>query len=212
MIDGLSGLLSIHLPAERPSLEASRNQLVWPNGTIAQMFAADNPDSLRGPQFDAAWCDELCKWRRPDVAWDTLQRAQRYAASATPVEQALIAALAKRYPSAAALDSASAGPPLGAYADAMKAVADRFPEDVDVATMAAEAMMNINAWKLWALDGKPTAGTAIVTSSTACCACNGAPAHNATATPASAPRVMGRITRSARASSPAPPARRDRNS
>ncbi len=70
MIEGLSGLMSIHLPAERPTLEASRNQLVWPNGTIAQMFAADNPDSLRGPQFDAAWCDELCKWRRPDVAWD----------------------------------------------------------------------------------------------------------------------------------------------
>ena len=77
MIEGLSGLLSIHLPAERPTLEASRNQLVWPNGTIAQMFAADNPDSLRGPQFDAAWCDELCKWRRPDVAWDTLQFALR---------------------------------------------------------------------------------------------------------------------------------------
>ena len=41
------------------------------------MFAADNPDSLRGPQFDAAWCDELCKWRRPDAAWDTLQFALR---------------------------------------------------------------------------------------------------------------------------------------
>ncbi len=77
MIEGLSGLMSIHLPAERPTLEASRNQLVWPNGTIAQMFAADNPDSLRGPQFDAAWCDELCKWRRPDVAWDTPQFALR---------------------------------------------------------------------------------------------------------------------------------------
>jgi phage terminase large subunit-like protein len=77
MIEGLSGLLSIHRPAERPTLEASKNQLVWPNGTIAQMFAADDPDSLRGPQFDAAWCDELCKWRRPDDAWDTLQFALR---------------------------------------------------------------------------------------------------------------------------------------
>jgi phage terminase large subunit-like protein len=80
MIEGLSGLLSIHRPDERPALEAARNQLVWPNGTIAQMFAADNPDSLRGPQFDAAWCDELCKWRRPDVAWDTLQFALRLGA------------------------------------------------------------------------------------------------------------------------------------
>ena len=77
MIEGVSGLLSIHPSDERPTLEVSRNQLVWPNGTIAQMFAADDPDSLRGPQFDAAWCDELAKWRRPDVAWDTLQFALR---------------------------------------------------------------------------------------------------------------------------------------
>lgn len=77
MIEGLSGLLSIHPPAERPKFEVSKNQLVWPNGTIAQLFAADDPDSLRGPQFDAAWCDELCKWRRPERAWDNLQFALR---------------------------------------------------------------------------------------------------------------------------------------
>ena len=77
MIEGLSGLLSIHAPHERPKFEVSRNQLVWPNGAIAQIFAADDPDSLRGPQFDAAWCDELCKWRRPERAWDTLQFALR---------------------------------------------------------------------------------------------------------------------------------------
>jgi predicted phage terminase large subunit-like protein len=70
-------LLSVYPPDQRPKLEVSRNQLVWPNGAIAQMFAADDPDSLRGPQFDAAWCDELCKWRTPDYAWDTLQFAMR---------------------------------------------------------------------------------------------------------------------------------------
>ncbi len=77
MIEGLSGLLGVHPSAERPRLEVSRNQLVWPNGSVAQMFAADDPDSLRGPQFDAAWCDELCKWRRPERAWDMLQFALR---------------------------------------------------------------------------------------------------------------------------------------
>jgi predicted phage terminase large subunit-like protein len=77
MIEGVSGLLSVYPPDQRPKLEVSRNQLVWPNGAIAQMFAADDPDSLRGPQFDAAWCDELCKWRTPDYAWDTLQFAMR---------------------------------------------------------------------------------------------------------------------------------------
>jgi phage terminase large subunit-like protein len=77
MIEGLSGLLSIHAAAERPKFEVSRNQLVWPSGAIAQIFAADDPDSLRGPQFDAAWCDELCKWRRPERAWNNLQFALR---------------------------------------------------------------------------------------------------------------------------------------
>jgi phage terminase large subunit-like protein len=77
MIEGVSGLLSVHAYRERPALAPASNQLVWPNGAIAQLFAADSPDSLRGPQFDSAWCDELCKWRRPDEAWDNLQFALR---------------------------------------------------------------------------------------------------------------------------------------
>ncbi len=81
MVEGVSGLLSVHAPAERPVLEVSKNQIVWGNGAIAQMFAADDPESLRGPQFDAAWCDELAKWRRPERAWDILQFALRLGAS-----------------------------------------------------------------------------------------------------------------------------------
>jgi phage terminase large subunit-like protein len=77
MIEGVSGLLAIHAPGEAPVLEASKLQLVWPNGTIAQMFSAEDPDSLRGPQFDAAWCDELAKWRRPEESWDMLQFGMR---------------------------------------------------------------------------------------------------------------------------------------
>jgi predicted phage terminase large subunit-like protein len=69
----VSGLLTVHAPHERPRYEVSHNQITWSNGALAQMFAADDPDSLRGPQFDAAWCDELAKWRRPDYAWDMLQ-------------------------------------------------------------------------------------------------------------------------------------------
>jgi phage terminase large subunit-like protein len=80
MIEGLSGLLAVHAPKDRPMFELAKNQLVWPNGAIAQMFAADSPESLRGPQFDSAWCDELCKWRRADDAWDNLQFALRVGA------------------------------------------------------------------------------------------------------------------------------------
>jgi phage terminase large subunit-like protein len=73
MIEGVSGLLGLHEGDTRPVFEPSKMQLVWPNGAIAQVFSADNPESLRGPQFEAAWCDELAKWRRPDRSWDMLQ-------------------------------------------------------------------------------------------------------------------------------------------
>jgi phage terminase large subunit-like protein len=73
MIEGVSGLLNVHPGDERPHFEPSLRRLVWANGTIAEMFSAEQPDSLRGPQFDAAWCDELAKWRYPQETWDMLQ-------------------------------------------------------------------------------------------------------------------------------------------
>jgi len=96
---------------------------------------------------------------RAAVAWEALQQAQKYAGQTAPVEQALIDALAKRYPNSQPLDPSTEGPVLTAYAQAMKGVAGRFPDDTDVRVMTAEAMMNINAWKLWTLDGAPAPGT-----------------------------------------------------
>ncbi len=72
MIEGKSGLLGIHMDDERPKYEPSKRLLTWPNGSIAQVFSADEPESLRGPQFDAAWCDELAKWRLASEMWDML--------------------------------------------------------------------------------------------------------------------------------------------
>lgn len=77
MVEGVSGLLAIHPAHERPVLEISKKQLTWPNGAIAQMFAADEAEGLRGPQFTHAWCDELAKWYRGERAWDMLQFALR---------------------------------------------------------------------------------------------------------------------------------------
>ena len=77
MIEGVSGLLAIHPPHERPTFEPSKKQLTWPNGAIAQLFSAEDPDGLRGPQFGAAWCDELAKWRYAEKTWDMLQFALR---------------------------------------------------------------------------------------------------------------------------------------
>jgi len=77
MVEGVSGILAVHGDIDRPRFEPSKNQLVWPNGSIAQLFSAEDPGSLRGPQFDAAWCDELAKWRRGEATWDMLQFALR---------------------------------------------------------------------------------------------------------------------------------------
>ncbi len=77
MIEGVSGILSISNTDDRPLFEPSKKQLVWKNGSIAQMFSSEDPESLRGPQFGAAWCDELAKWRHCDMVWDMLQFGMR---------------------------------------------------------------------------------------------------------------------------------------
>jgi phage terminase large subunit-like protein len=59
MVFGESGILACSPPDRRPEWLAVRKMLLWPNGATAQVFSAHDPDSLRGPQFDAAWCDEL---------------------------------------------------------------------------------------------------------------------------------------------------------
>ncbi|MGE0340715.1 MAG: DNA-packaging protein [Xanthobacteraceae bacterium] len=90
MIEGVSGLLAVHARWERPLWEPSRRRLEWQNGAVAYAFSADDPESLRGPQFEAAWCDELCKWRRAESAFDMLQfglrlgRNPRAAITTTP--------------------------------------------------------------------------------------------------------------------------------
>ena len=73
MVFGDSGILACSPPDRRPKWEASRKRLVWPNGAVAQLFSAHEPEGLRGPQFDAAWVDELAKWKRAEAAWDMLQ-------------------------------------------------------------------------------------------------------------------------------------------
>jgi phage terminase large subunit-like protein len=62
MLEGPSGLLSISPPWFMPRHEASKCKLTWPNGSTALHFSAEEPKGLRGPQFHAAWCDELAAW------------------------------------------------------------------------------------------------------------------------------------------------------
>ena len=96
MIEGPAGLLASAPRAERPLWWPSRRRLEWKNGAVGEIFSAEDPESLRGPQFDAAWCDELAKWRNGEAAFDMLQFGLRLGArpcqliTTTPRPNALI--------------------------------------------------------------------------------------------------------------------------
>jgi phage terminase large subunit-like protein len=73
MIEGVSGILAVHGWHERPTWLPSRKRLEWSDGQVAQVFSAEDPESLRGPQFCCAWSDEMAKWRHAEAAFDMLQ-------------------------------------------------------------------------------------------------------------------------------------------
>ncbi|MCB5176297.1 DNA-packaging protein [Microvirga lenta] len=73
MVEGPAGILEVHDRHERPAWSPSLRKLEWRNGAVAQVFSAEDPDSLRGPQFEAAWADELAKWKHAEETWDMLQ-------------------------------------------------------------------------------------------------------------------------------------------
>ena len=73
MIEGTSGILSVHRRAEMPKWKSSQRVLEWPNGVVGQVFSSHDPDGLRGAQFGAVWGDELCKWSNLEITWDMIQ-------------------------------------------------------------------------------------------------------------------------------------------
>ena len=90
------------------------------------------------------------------LAWKELGLAQKNAGNASPVERALIDALAKRYANPQPEDRSGLD---RAYADAMREVWKKYPKDPDVGAFFAEAMMNLRPWDQWTADGKPQPGT-----------------------------------------------------
>jgi len=77
MILGDSGILKQCHPGFRPKYNPSNNTLTFPNDTICQMYSAETPDALRGPQFHYAWCDELAKFKNQEEMWDMLTMTLR---------------------------------------------------------------------------------------------------------------------------------------
>jgi tetratricopeptide (TPR) repeat protein len=100
-----------------------------------------------GPNYNAPMDMEVL-----GIALDALASAKLNMHRATPKEQALISALSERYPRTVDEDPT---PYYEAYADAMVTVHEQFPEDVDIAVMAAEALLNLHPWDLWTGDKEP---------------------------------------------------------
>jgi phage terminase large subunit-like protein len=73
MVEGPSGILAVSPPWFCPIYEPSKRRLTWPNGATATLFSAEEPDRLRGPDKDFAWCDEIAAWQRLQETWDMLQ-------------------------------------------------------------------------------------------------------------------------------------------
>jgi tetratricopeptide (TPR) repeat protein len=146
---------------------------------LAFLFAFNHDEAIRSFKHAAALDPDcaMAHWgvaiasgphyNKPDLpadrakqAWDSLQKARAKAKTAAAADQALIEAQAVRYvePSAASdrkqLDEA--------YAQAMRAVWERFPDDGDIGALYAESMMDLRPWALWTTDGKPQPGTEVV--------------------------------------------------
>ncbi len=93
---------------------------------------------------------------REALAWQAIEKATQLMAKAPTRERAYIEALVQRYSKDPAADRKVLAEK---YAAAMKTVMQRYPDDLDAATLYAEAMMNLRPWQLWSLDGKPAEGT-----------------------------------------------------
>jgi tetratricopeptide (TPR) repeat protein len=104
-----------------------------------------------GPNYNDPASEERFK-----QAHEAIQKAMDLSANAAPAEQAYIQAMAKRFPADPKADLRKAAED---YRDAMREVVAKHPDDLDAATLFAEAGMNLHPWGLWRQDGTPEAGT-----------------------------------------------------
>jgi tetratricopeptide (TPR) repeat protein len=122
-----------------------------------EQAALADPDAAM-PWWGIAYCqgininDPAMTEQRSQRGYEAVQEALARLDSETPVEQAMIRALAERYEWPAPEDRMYLDE---AYADAMESVHDRFPSDPDVAALYAESLMNLQAWDYWESDGSP---------------------------------------------------------
>jgi tetratricopeptide (TPR) repeat protein len=129
-----------HEEAERAFEEAAR---LDPNLAMAWWGVA----YTLGPNYNLPMIAD-----RNQKAVDAVQKAQSLSAGANESERAYIAAIATRYSADPNADRVNLD---RAYADAMKALHQKYPEDNDAAVLYAESLMDLKPWQLWTNDGKP---------------------------------------------------------
>ena len=101
MVEGETGIMNISPPWFMPHYEPSKRRITWPNGAVATLFDAREPDQLRGPQFDLVVMDELAKYRYAQEVYDgmlyglRLGDNPRWIAATTPRPTKLIKELIK---------------------------------------------------------------------------------------------------------------------
>ena len=77
LVEGESGILACSPPYNRPKYEPENRRLIWPSGAVARLYSGDSPKQFRGPAHDAAWLDEVAKWRYPEQTFATLDLGLR---------------------------------------------------------------------------------------------------------------------------------------
>jgi tetratricopeptide (TPR) repeat protein len=141
------------------------------------LYAFNHPEALRAfreaarldPSLAMAWWGEAITLgpnlnapmsaENGKLAHAAIAKAATFAAALSPRERALIEAQAMRYVADGAGDRQALN---GAYAEAMARVAAQFPEDPDVQTLYADALMNTMPWDYWQKDGQPRPATRTV--------------------------------------------------
>jgi hypothetical protein len=172
----LGNLGTYHRPIKTASLEA---QQFFDEG-LTLLYGFNHEESFRSFELAAArdaaspmphWgmslalgtnINDIAPAERLQKAYSHLAEAERRKAAGSAVEQGMIEALAKRYVANPTGDQAVREQ---AYSDAMGTLSKKFPDDLDVATLYAESLMNLRPWRLYTKDGMPEPGTDAIVAS-----------------------------------------------
>ncbi|HSE24352.1 MAG TPA: alpha/beta fold hydrolase [Pyrinomonadaceae bacterium] len=166
----VSGLGDVNHPVTTSNAEA---QMFFNQG-LAYIYAFNHDEAVRSfkraaeldPQLAMAyWGAALAQGSNYNLqaegpqlleAYGNLQKALALAPKASENEQGYINALSKRYSADLQVDRQKLATD---YKNAMGQLVQKYPDDLDAATLYAESIMNLRPWKLWSLDGKPAEGT-----------------------------------------------------